>query len=115
MPLPRCRIPILTVAGLIQIAALQRNAMLLPPPAMKASPWLNLDPWRHCGTAIGEHGQLTGRPVDACQLQLGIAVTKGFSSGCITLLDVDPFVAISRLPLVEWLRRGEEGRHQFRG
>ena len=59
--------------------------------------------------------ETTGRLVDACQLQLGIAVTKGFSSGCITLLDVDPFVAISRLPLVEWLRRGEEGRHQFRG
>jgi hypothetical protein len=28
-------------------------------------------------TAIGEHGQLSGRLLDACQLQLGIAVTKG--------------------------------------
>ena len=27
--------------------------------------------------AIGEHGQLSGRFPDACQLQLGIAVTKG--------------------------------------
>ena len=27
-------------------------------------------------TAIGEHGQLSGRFLDACQLQAGIAVTK---------------------------------------
>ena len=27
-------------------------------------------------TAIGEHGQLSGRFPDACQLQVGIAITK---------------------------------------
>ena len=46
MPLPRCRIPILTVAGLIQIAALHETAENAPTPRD-----------RHLQT-IAEHGRM---------------------------------------------------------
>jgi hypothetical protein len=63
---------------------------------------------------------LSTRGVGGVKLSASLLLNSGtarpiFSSGCITLLDVDLFVVISRLPLVEWLRRGEEDRHQFRG
>jgi hypothetical protein len=48
-------------------------------------------------------------------LQVPGLAQLGLASVSIRLLDVDPIVVLSHLPLVEWLCRGEGDRYHLRG